>query len=108
VLKKEIQAHFADAAAEKPQVAEGDTYQVQLGSKRNERTIKDKKKVFALMKKALGFDGLLAVIDIGLGVVDKNLPESATKTLIHEERSGYRSFKLVAKHPQPSAPPKAA
>jgi hypothetical protein len=99
-LKKEIADHFGEAPADKPQVADGDSYQVQLGTKRRERTIVDKKKVFGLLKKALGFEGLLAVIDISLGTVDKNLPESASKNLINDERSGYRTFKLVARRPQ--------
>jgi len=107
VLKEKLDLHFSDFDAEKPCTGRGNEYEVQLSPKRNERTVVDKKKIFGLLKKALTMDGLIALLEIPFGAaIDKYVPKSAQAGLIHEERSGYRTFTIVAL--KPVAPPKAA
>lgn len=104
-LKEKIQSWYKDAPGELPQTERGFIYEIQMSARRNERTITDKRKVYQLLKKSLGLDGLIAVLEIGLSVIDKHIPKSAQHAFIAEERSGYRTMTVVALDP---ALPKAA
>ena len=106
VLKEKLEDHAKAAPADAPVVFRGRLYQVHFGPRRRERTITNPKKAFAALKKALGAAGVLAAIDIALGLIDKHVPESEQKSFIHEERSGWRKLDVVAL--TPPAPPRAA
>lgn len=108
LLSKEIQSWFQDSAGDRPESARGNLYEIQLTARRNERTVLDKKKAFNCLKKALGLDGLIAVLDIPLGVLDKNLPESVRSAFIHQEHSGYRTLTAVPIHAAAPEPDKKA
>lgn len=104
LLKKKLQAGLEGKPGDRPHVLDGRRYLLQLGARRTERTITNKKAVFARLKKSLGLDGFLALITIPLGEgVDKNIPKSDHKLFLVEEQSGSRSIKVVAKLPAPAA-----
>ena len=96
VLSAEIQSWHKDSAASKGPTENGEDYQIQLSPKRNERTLRDKRRAFNVLMRALGRDGLIAVIEIPMGVLDKTIPKSAQKAFMSEERSGYRTLTVVA------------
>jgi hypothetical protein len=108
VLEAEIKSWHKDSHADKPVVETGLLYQVQMGPRTNKRTLVDKKKIFEILRRMLGLDGLIAILDFPLGAIDKTIPQSLQKGLIHEERSGYRSLKVVALKPVSPDLPKAA
>jgi hypothetical protein len=96
VLKHELLQRFTANSADEPVTARGSLYEVQLSPKRNERTITDKKKAWAALKKALSLDGLVAALDLPLSLVDRHVPKTEQKLFIREERSGYRTLDVVA------------
>jgi hypothetical protein len=101
VSRHKVLTERADEAAkvwpaDSPVIIRGGLYELQLGPRRNERTVVEKLKVYNFLRRALGIDGLVAAVDIPLAVIDKNIPESARAGLIVTERSGYRARKLVA------------
>jgi hypothetical protein len=103
-LKDEIEGWHKDGPGDVPITERGAAYEVQLSPRRNERTIVDKRKAFDRLKKALGMDGLIAILDIPLTAgVDKVVPKSEQKAFIAEERSGYRTLTVVALAPAPVA-----
>lgn len=95
VLAAKIQARHHDDSGEVAVVERGLVYEVQLSPRRNERTIKNKRKAFDALKKALGLDGVLALLEISLTGIDKVIPRSEQKSFISEERSGYRVLTVV-------------
>jgi hypothetical protein len=97
-LKDTIEGWHKGDAGDVPVVERGALYEIQLSPRRNERTVTDKKKCFNALKKTLGLDGLIALFDIGLGVLDKNVPKSAQHAFVTEERSGYRTLTVVPLH----------
>jgi hypothetical protein len=102
-LKEEIESWHRGDAGDTPVVEKGVLYEVQMSPRRNERTVVNKKKVFALLKAALGIDGIVALVNLPFeAAIDKYIPKSSQKGLINEERSGYRTFTVVAL--QPAAP----
>jgi hypothetical protein len=98
VLKDEIESWHENDPADKGAISTGTLYRIHLTAKRNARALIDKKKAFHLLRKKLGFDGLMAILDIPLGAIDKAIPKSE-QSFIHEERSGYRSLTVVALQP---------
>jgi hypothetical protein len=105
-LKAEIESWFEDSPPELPIVVRGDRWEVQLSPRRNERTIVDQRKLFNILRKTLGLDGVIATFNLPLGAIDKHVPKSAQAGLVTEERSGYRTLKPVAI--APAEMPKAA
>ena len=99
VLKAEIKSWYENHPADKGALACGTLYRIQLGPKRNERTLSDKKKAFHLLRKTLGFDGLIGLLDIHFGALDKTIAKSEQASFVHEERSGYRLLSIVALNP---------
>lgn len=99
LLKAEIESWDTDRGATEVITHDGHAWQVQFSARRNERTVINKPKAFALLKKALGLDGVIAMLDMPLGVLDKHIPESQRTGLVHQERAGYRTCKLVALNP---------
>jgi len=97
-LKDTIEAWHEDDAGDLPVVERGLLYEIQLSPRRNERTVTDKKKAFAVLRKGLGLDGLIALLDIPFSTLDKNVPKSAQHAFVAEERSGYRTLTVVALH----------
>jgi hypothetical protein len=95
-LKKEMEAWYPGALPEK---ARGLFWEVQMSARRKERTIKNKWKLFNRLRKALGIRGVIALITIPLGEVDKVIPESERKVYFHEEQSGWRTFTVVPVNP---------
>lgn len=95
LLRDKINGWFENDPREGPLTANGRKWQVQLSAKRNQRTFSDKKKAFNLLRKRLGFDGLIAVLDIPLGVLDKNASDSERACFLVEERSGSRTLSVV-------------
>ena len=100
LLRKKIESQCERKAADRPAVIEGLRYQIQLTARRNERTITNKRRVFALLKKTLGLDGVLALITIPLAEgVDKNIPKSLHSTILVQEQSGSRTMKVIPRYP---------
>jgi hypothetical protein len=105
LLKIEIEGWHAK---DKPGAAfteRGHLYAINISACRNERTVVDKRKAFNRLKEALGLDGVIGVVQINLATIDRYIPASEQKAFIAEERSGYRTFEVVALHP--AAGPKA-
>ncbi len=104
LLKREIEESASGDNAERPAVKEGSRWQAQFTAKPNERTIVDRRKLFARLRKQLGLDGVLALINIPLAEgVDKHIPESDRSNYVVTARTGTRRLKLV-----PKSPPRAA
>jgi hypothetical protein len=100
LLKKEIELSLADKPGDLPAVVESSRYQIQLTARRKERTLIDKRKLFARLKKQLGLDGFLALVTIPLGEgVDRNIPQSEHKLFVAEERTGSRTLSVVPQRP---------
>jgi len=100
LLKKEFQEWHKDDDGAKPCVEIGNIYQANLSARRKERTVIDKKKAWAALRKSFGgVDALLAALDLPLGLIDKHVPESERKAFLHQEHSGYRTVDVVALHP---------
>jgi len=109
VLKDEIEGWHEDKPGDKGQVEVGRLYLIQLSPKCNQRTVTDKKKAFHVLKKAVGIDALIALIQIPFGAaIDANIPKSKQKLFVVEERSGYRTLSVVALHQAAAAELKAA
>src|SRR5579872_4292051 len=106
VLKDKLVARLAAAPADKPVVLRGKLYELQYGTKRSERTITNPRLAFAALKKVLGA-GILAVVDIPLGIIDKHVPESERSKFITKELSGWRKLDVVPLTPAQSLPPAA-
>lgn len=100
--KKALNARAESATADAPVFYAGKLYRVQLGARKNERTITDQAKAFKAVEKALGKAGAIAAVTIPLGLVDKCVPASA-QTFIAKEQSGSRSIEAVALAPLPPA-----
>jgi hypothetical protein len=98
VLREQIESWHKDDANDQPVVERGLVYEIQLSPRRNERTVTDKKKAFNVLKKALGLEGLIALLDVPFGIFDKNIPKSAQHAFVTEERSGYRTLTVVPLH----------
>jgi predicted RNase H-like nuclease (RuvC/YqgF family) len=102
ILKEKLQKRMNDAGAEaeRPTWLDGLCYQVQMTARRRERTLTNKKKAFQLLKKRLGQDGLLAVIEIPFGsAIDPHTTATEQKLFVTEELSGYRTLSVVALQP---------
>ena len=106
VLEAKLKARLAGTTpGEEVGTLTGNLYTVRPGPAAVERTITDKKKVFSILKKRLGLDGLIALITIPLGEgVDKHLTKSEQTTVLVEERSGRRSMDVVALAPASTGP----
>lgn len=99
-LKEEIEGWHAGDVSDKPVMETGNLYRIQMSPRRRERILLAKKKVWNALKAVIGLDALIALIDIPLGAaVDRYLPKSVQAGLVHEERSGYRTFAVVALQP---------
>jgi hypothetical protein len=85
--------------ADAPVVYSGALWQLQLGPRRNERTVTDKWKAYIWLRKLFGAEAFVEILDIPLGLIDKHAPDSVSKGWITKEQSGYRSRKLVALAP---------
>ena len=108
VLKEKFEELAKAEPADKPVVFRGTLYQIQFGPRRNERTVTNPAKAFAALKKSLGA-GLLAVLDIPLGLLDKHVPESERTKFVVQERSGWRKLDVVPlRAPAPPALKQAA
>lgn len=96
-LKAEIQEFYEAYPADKAALAKGAAFTLQIGERKNERTITDQKKAFQLLRAAAGsLDGAIALITIPLtAVVDKYLNDSQQRMVIKKERTGHRSVKAV-------------
>jgi hypothetical protein len=104
IARYKVLTERADDAAkaspkDEPVVYRGAYWELQLGPRRNERTVTEKWKAFVYLRKLLTYEGLVAVLDIPLGLIDKNVPDSISRPWIVKEQSGYRSRKLVALAP---------
>ena len=98
VLKEAIESWHKDGAGDVAVTERGALYEIQLSPRRNERTVTDRKKAFNVLKKAVGLEGLIALLDVPFGILDKNIPKSAQHAFVTEERSGYRTLTVVPLH----------
>jgi len=98
-LKEEIEAWHQDAPGDSAISEAGKAYVVLMTACRKERTVTDKRKVFNLLKKRLGIDGLITALDIGLGFIDKHCTATEREDFVVTELSGYRTFTVVATSP---------
>lgn len=87
--------------AEKPVILRGKLYELQLSPRKEERTLTNKPKLFTLLKKLLGLDGLIAVLPIPMALVDKWIPEAEDLKLVATAATGTRIITVV-----PLAPPR--
>jgi hypothetical protein len=95
-LKDEIEGWHADDPGELTGIERGTQYELQFSARRMERTVFDKQKAFAKLRRALGLEGLIAILDIPFGAgIDKVVPKSEQGAFVSEERSGYRTFTVV-------------
>lgn len=99
VLKERIEARHEMDSGDDTIITTGNHYRIQMGAKANERTVVDKRGMWAAMKKALGLEDLIATLDVPLGLIDKTLTKSQQEGLIVKERSGSRKFTVVALDP---------
>lgn len=97
LYEKELQRRHDEHPADLPAVVKGKRFTIQLGARRNERTITDQKKAFTLLRAAVGsLDGAIALVSIPLtAAIDKFIPEAKQKQCIKQERTGYRTVKAV-------------
>lgn len=95
-LKDEIQERHKDGAGDQPATERGNVYEIQLSARQKKRTIVDRRKAFNLLKRRLGIDGLIAALEIPLGILDKTVSKSEQDTFVSEERSGHRTLTVVA------------
>jgi hypothetical protein len=103
-LKQEITAWANEHPADRCLTASGVQYILEIGARRNERTIIKPLACFRYLQKQMGLASLVGVIDIPLGtVVDKFIPKSAQKAFVVEERAGSRKITCVAKVPASKA-----
>lgn len=105
VLKDKLEARLKDTPGDKPVTLRGTQYELQYGTRRNERTITNKRKLFALLKERLGLAGVLALVDIPLAAVDKHVTTTEQKALVVEERTGWRKLDVVALSAPQKVPP---
>jgi len=97
-LKEEIQGWHKDGAGDQPASERGFVYEIQLSARQNKRTIVDRRKAFNILKRRLGIDGLIAALEIPLGILDKSVSKSEQEAFVTEEHSGHRTLKVVALH----------
>lgn len=92
-LEKQIVSWYDEEPATSTFVEEGEYYSVQIGQKKNERTIVNMGRIFALLGRAR----FLELCSFPLAVIDKSLPDSVRKVALHEDNAGDRSINPVAK-----------
>lgn len=102
-LKREIEGWYAEAAADKPALAQGRRYSIQLSPKERRRKVTDPKRAFALLKRYVGAAKLVDVLAIPLKVVDQFIPEAFHPQFLVQERTGPRDLVAV-----PMLPPEKA
>jgi hypothetical protein len=74
----------------------GRDYVVQLGARKNERTVIKQALAYKLIEKALGKAGAIGAITIPLGLIDKCITETQQKLFVVKEQTGSRSVDVVA------------
>jgi len=94
-LKKEMESWYKDSSGNLPERERGNAWEIQMSARRKERTPKNKWKLFNRLRKTLGIRGLIGLITIPLGEVDKVIPESERADYFHEEFSGWRLFTSI-------------
>lgn len=95
-LGKEIQAWFANDPADKPLLAEGARYQLQLSARELQRAITDMKKVRRLM----GAEKFIELCSMALKHVDALIDASKHDLFLRAERTGHRKIVAVLKAEQ--------
>ena len=98
-LKKEMESWYQGGQGDTPEVVTGNFWAIQMSARRHERTIKNKWRLFNRLRQALGLRGVIGMISIPLGEVDKVIPKSERDSFFDEERSGWRLFNVVPLHP---------
>jgi hypothetical protein len=97
-LEKQISAWHADDPADVRITERGHLYEIHLSPKRNQRVITDKKRAWSILRKLLGLDALLAALDVPLALLDKHVPKEEQEMFVVQERTGYRTFEVVARN----------
>lgn len=92
-LKDEMRTRFEVYPADQTAVVRGSRYLIELGVKKNERTIISLPAVRRKLKMKIG--DFLEFCGMTLKVFDRVVPEDRQAGLISEERSGPRSIKAV-------------
>lgn len=106
LLKDEIVSWSKDEDGEKPCVFPADRWTVQFMPRENRRTIFDPRKAFNALKKIIGMDATMALVDVPLGAgIDKFIPEEQHKLFLTRAHTGPRSMTVI---PTAPPPPKAA
>jgi hypothetical protein len=98
-LKEEIESWHQGGAGDYPVIERGFLWELQLSARRRERTIRNKWKLFNRLRSALGIRGVIGMITIPLGEIDKVIPKSEREAFLQEERAGWRAFTVVPLHP---------
>lgn len=96
-LVAEIQTWFADKRADCQFTLAGAAYTLKASECRSERTITDKKKAFALLRKAVGsLDAAIELVTISLTTaVDRFIPEAQHHLFLKQARTGSRKLECV-------------
>jgi hypothetical protein len=97
--KKRLVEMAEGNSAEKSVEVAGRDYVVQLGARKNERTITHPIKAFTLLTKRLGKAGAIAAVTIPLGAIDKVATSTEQSAFIVKEQVGSRSVDVVARRP---------
>jgi hypothetical protein len=104
VLKAEIVSWSKDQDGAKPCVFPADRWTVQFMPRENRRTIFDPRKAFAMLKKVIGIEATMALVDVPLGAgIDKFIPEDKHKLFLVQDRTGPRTMKCIPTAPPPKA-----
>ena len=102
VLKDEIVGWSKDEDGEHPCVFSGERWTIQFTPRENRRTIFDPRKAFNALKKIVGLEALMALVDVPLGAgVDKFIPEEQHKLFLVKARTGPRTMTVITTLPPP-------
>lgn len=105
-LKKAIQAEHENTPGDQPIRCAGSLYYVDLTMRENQRSVTDKPKAFAALRKALGLEKLAEALSYTLKVLDEHVPSQKQAPFVSSARTGPRT--VTAALIAPPAPPKAA
>jgi hypothetical protein len=98
-LRAKIEEAVKEHPADLPALLQGKLYQLQLSPRKNERTLTDKAKAWALLRKVLGIEALIAAVTIPLTLLDKWVPKDRQAGFVSEARTGTRIITVVALAP---------
>jgi hypothetical protein len=89
-LKAKFQQHCEARPADLPVRLTGHLYYLDLTARELRREITDRPKALALLRKAMGLDGLLSKLTIPFKLLDAEIPADKQTGFVTSERTGSR------------------